>query len=97
MNRFFKKAGDLDSDKHKSVMNKAAIEEYLLTIVSGKKYDYECELGTLCGGGKTIVSFDRVKEMVDLGYNIISAKCINVNMIEVEYQQFRKNNLGKVR
>lgn len=106
MNDFFKPAGDLDSPKSnfrlsedlttKSIKDK--IEDYILTVASGKKYEAISELGVLCGGGKIIVTFEKFQEMVNDGYNIISAKCINTNMIEVEFQQFKKDKIeGRVR
>ena len=92
MDRYFRPAGDLPS---KSV--KEEIDDYILAVVSGKKYEAICELGTLCGGGITIVSFNKFKDMVDNGYNIINAKYINNDMIEVEFQQFRKDKIGERR
>ena len=68
------------------------INKFLQGVVSGKEYDFECELGTLCSGGSCIVSFEELKEMIDDGsYNIISANCFNKDMIEIRYQQFDKN------
>lgn len=67
------------------------INKYLKTIASGVEYDMECELGTLCGGGSCIISFNELKNMIDEGcYNIISAECFNKDMISIEYQQFNK-------
>lgn len=86
MNDYFKSPGDIASN---DITN---IEEYLLTIVSGKKYDNECELGTLVGGGNTIVDFNKLQEMVKLGFNIVNAKYINDNMIMVEFQEYKKND-----
>ena len=63
------------------------IKSYLKTIVSGREFEMECELGVLCSGGSCIVSFDELKNMIDEGtYNIISAECLNKDMISIEYQ-----------
>ena len=56
----------------------------MLTVVSGKKYGNE--FGSMSSGGKTIVSLNQLKEMVDTGYNIINANYINQNMIEIEFE-----------
>ena len=91
-NPHFRRAGDLDG---KSL--KEEIEDYILSVTSGKRYDAVCELGTLCGGGMTIVTFDKLKEMVNEGYNIVSAKYINDTMIDVEFQQFRQDKQAERR
>lgn len=93
MSSFFRNPGDIESASEVVNLNtKKDIEEYLISIVSGKKYANESELGTLIGGGNTIVDLNRLQEMVDLGYNIVSAKYINNNMIMVEFQEFKKND-----
>lgn len=92
----FKIAEDLN-DVSKSVnyqkedISLEEINYYFSKIVSGKEYDYECELGTLCGAGNCIVSFVELKKMVEEGtYNIISAQCFNPYMIEIRYQEYSK-------
>jgi hypothetical protein len=80
-----------------TAMTEQQIKDYLLTIATGKKYGFESELGTLSGGGRTITTFEELNEMVATGYNIVSANYIGNNMIEVEFQQFRKNNETKRR
>ena len=90
---FFKTPGDIPEQSPKISTNAIDVEDYLLTIVSGKKYDSVCELGTLVGGGNIIVDFNRLQEMVDLGYNIVRAKYINDKMIEIEFQEFRKEDI----
>ena len=93
---FFKSGGNLPSygrisnNAENGGLTEKDINDYLLTVVSGKKYSYECELGTLCAGGCKIVNFTELKQMVEDGYNIVRANVIRVNMIEVEFQQFRK-------
>jgi len=79
--QYFRPAGDLDIN----LTNK--IDDYLLTVVSDKKYV------NVCGAGKTIVGFEQLKKMVDEGYNIVSAKVINADndMIEVEFQEIIKS------
>ncbi|MBQ2873024.1 MAG: hypothetical protein IJE89_03385 [Bacilli bacterium] len=92
---FFKRPGDIPETPRKNTLRSIDnIEEYLLKVVSGKKYDYVCELGTLVGGGNTIVDINRLQEMVNSGFNIISAEYINDNMIMVEFQEFRKDTRG---
>lgn len=81
----FRPAGDLGETIVGN--SKDEIEDYLLSVVSGKK-EYE----NICGGGRTIVSFETLRDMVDSGYNIVSANYINSDMIEVEYQELGKNN-----
>lgn len=93
--KYFYVPGDLnDGIKNVVVSKEMSVEEinnYLNTIVSGKEYDSDCELGTLCAAGSCIVSFDELKSMIDEGgYNIISAECLNREMISIEYQQFNK-------
>ena len=95
---FFKVPGDIESVSKGDTKSTDSVEDYLVSIVSGKKYDYESELGTLIGAGKTIVDFNRLQEMVSLGFNIVSAKYINDKMIEIEFQEFKKDNVkGMVR
>ena len=92
---YFKPAGDL-SDNNQEMNDSSKIEDiknYLLSIVSGKEYDFESELGTLCSGGSMIVSLSQLKEMVEDGtYNIIKAEYLNPNFIAIEFQQFQKSN-----
>ena len=85
----FMKAGDLSYQKD-NVDNKENINDYLVTIISGKKYPAVCELGVLMGAGRTIVNYNQLKRMVNEGYNIVNANVINNNsdMIEVEYQKY---------
>ena len=66
------------------------VEDYLLTVVSGKKYDSVCELGVLMGAGRMIVKLEQLIKMVDEGYNIVSAEIINFdrNMYEIEFQRY---------
>ena len=102
---YFRVAGDIEKTKSnaENVVNKKnitieEIKDYLSAVVSGKKFDYECELGTLCSGGQIMVSFSALKQMVADGYNIISATCLSPDMIMVEFQQYKKdktNSFGK--
>ncbi len=67
------------------------IQKYLDSISSGIRYDYESERGMVCEEGDTIVfSIDEVIDMVNNGYNIISANCLNKDMIQIKYQGFMK-------
>ena len=83
---YFHIAGDLTVDKNET--KKLDINDYLLTVVSGKKYDKVCELGVLMGSGRIIVNLEQLMKMVDEGYNIVSANVIGSNMIEIEYQKY---------
>jgi len=91
-NGYFQAAGDLqiginEPSRDYSIQE---IEDYLLTIVSGERIS-ESKFGSLSGEGRMIVSFDRLKDMVNNGYNIVKAQCINPNMISIEFQEFRKD------
>lgn len=86
-----KPAGDLAGDinmNRSALKTKKDIDDYLLTIVSGKTYGSVCELGVLVDQGSIIVSLEELKRMVNEGYNIISAQCLNANigLIDVKYQ-----------
>ena len=105
-NNYFKVAGNLDNDvsnktnfndlKSKNIMPKEEIEDYLITVVSGKKMGFECELGTLCGEGEMIVSFEQLKEMYENGnYNIVSAQVFNPEMITIVFENYSKTNTMK--
>jgi hypothetical protein len=95
---YFKPAGNLNEitekiNDNEEIINKLdnnidKINDYLLTVVSGKKYDGVCELGFLMGAGRTVVSLEELMKMVDEGYNIVSARVINAKMIEVEFQRY---------
>ena len=94
-NGYFQAAGDLqfginEPSRDYSIQE---IEDYLLTVVSGERIS-ESKFGTLSGEGRMIVSFDRLKDMVNNGYNIIKAECINPNMISIEFQEYRRD-VGK--
>ena len=87
---YFKAPGDLNND-----VNISNIDDYLSTVVSGKRYSSVCELGVLRGSGRVIVGLNELKKMVDDGYNIVFANVMNdsANMIEVEYQEFVYDDL----
>ena len=98
---FFRPAGDLtdiNSKMSKKINNNEKIikkinnideiKDYLITIVSGKKYDNVCELGVLMESGRIIVTLEELMKMVDEGYNIVSANVINANIIEIEFQRY---------
>ena len=124
MNKYFKKAGNLDENYFRSASDlgepsvidnirdenkyfhpagdlkvtnvNSNIDDYLLSVVSGEKYDSEL----VVGAGRIITDINRLKQMVDEGYNIVSAKCLHPtgSMIEVEFQKIRKdNNMGRGR
>lgn len=82
---------------NKSINSNISVEQinaYLSTIVSGEKYPDECELGMLCSEASMIINLDQLIEMAsDDSYNIISAECLNPDMISVRYQQYFKSNM----
>ena len=76
---FFHKPGDLENKS--KVETSEEIKKYLSEISTGKKTE-----GLTIGGAKMFVSFDRLKEMVNEGYNIIKASYFEqMNMIEVTF------------
>ena len=82
----FKTAGDLeDNNSFKFSESKTVtddeIKSYIASIQSGVR-----TYGSVSGGGVMFVSFDRLKDMVNSGYNIIRANYFeNTKMIEVEF------------
>lgn len=97
-NSYFRVAGSLnnikDNNQNYNIMGKDNddIKKYLDSIVSGKKYDFESELGTVSSEGAVIVSLSELREMVEDGnYNIIKANYINNEMVDIVYQQFNKD------
>ena len=86
---YFTVAGDLDASDIKMDTSKE-INDYLLTVVSGKRYEPVCELGVLMGGGRMIVNLEELKNLVDTGHNIVFANVINAEkgLIEVEVQKY---------
>ena len=94
-NSYFRVAGSLnnikDTNQNYNIMGKDNddIKKYLDSIVSGKKYDFESELGTVSSEGAVIVSLSELREMVEDGnYNIIKANYINNEMVDIVYRQF---------
>lgn len=84
--KYFKQAGDLENNLN--IADEVEIKSYLESVVSHQKFE-----GAI-GGGMMIVSFSRLQELVDSGYNIVKAEYINPNMISIEFQEFetkRKN------
>lgn len=97
MGEFFRPAGDLSDIKtdnyefDSSNISVDNINNYLTSIVSGEKFEFQCELGKLCGEGSMIVSFEKLVSMVDSGnFNIVSANCISPDMIDIKYQEYSK-------
>ncbi|MGM9876645.1 MAG: hypothetical protein ACI310_05405 [Bacilli bacterium] len=81
-----KPAGDLENNNSfKFSENKTVtddeIKSYIASVQSGVR-----TYGSVSGGGVMFVSFDRLKDMVNNGYNIIRANYFeNMKMIEVEF------------
>lgn len=89
-NEYFKSAGDLEEELSQDKIKDddfELIDDYLLAIVSGKRY--ESEFGVAMSGGMAIVTLDKLKEMVEEGYNIVRASVINTEkkLIDVEFQK----------
>ena len=79
-NTYFKMAGDLKDNNSKN-----EVEEYLKSVVTGKRTSPEFGHFPIAAGQR-FVSFDRLKDMVNNGYNIIRANYFeNMKMIEVEF------------
>lgn len=101
MNNFFKPAGDIDNEDNRTThsyfqpagdlslendtknldLTVDEINEYLKNVVSGKRIE------GILNGGMSIISFSKLRELVENGCNIISAECLNPEMIVVEYQE----------
>ncbi len=81
-NNYLKQAGDLSSkgtSSHKTVVEE--ITSYLEKVQTRQR-----TYGPVLGGAKTFVTYDRLKQMVEEGYNIISATYFEqMQMIEVEF------------
>lgn len=89
MNNGFYNPGDLDNEQKNNSFNFSEtktvtadeIKSYIASVQSGVR-----TYGSVSGGGVMFVSFDRLKDMVNNGYNIIRANYFeNMKMIEVEF------------
>lgn len=77
-NNFFHKPDNLDN---KTVSSAEEINKFISEVATGKRSE-----GLTIGGATMFVSFDRLKEMVNEGYNIIKASYFEqMNMIEVTF------------
>lgn len=80
-NSFFYTPNDLDSSANKTVSSAEEINKFINEVATGKRSE-----GLTIGGATMFVSFDRLKEMVNEGYNIIKASYFEqMNMIEVTF------------
>ena len=80
-NSFFYTPNDLDSSANKTVSSAEEINKFINEVVTGKRSE-----GLTIGGATMFVSFDRLKEMVNEGYNIIKASYFEqMKMIEVTF------------
>ena len=80
-NNFFYTPNDLDSSANKTVSSAEEINKFISEVATGKRSE-----GLTVGGATMFVSFDRLKEMVNEGYNIIKASYFEqMNMIEVTF------------
>lgn len=77
-NGYLKPAGDISQSERNSVEE---INKYLQEIQTGQK-----TYGPVLGGAKMFVSLDELKQMVNDGYNIVSANYFEqIQMVEVEF------------
>ena len=82
-NNFFHKPNNLDNNVKKTMSLSSAeeINKFINEVVTGKRSE-----GLTIGGATMFVNFDRLKEMVNEGYNIIKASYFEqMNMIEVTF------------
>ena len=80
-NSFFYTPNELDSSANKTVSSAEEINKFISEVATGKRSE-----GLTVGGATMFVSFDRLKEMVNEGYNIIKASYFEqMNMIEVTF------------
>ena len=82
-NSFFHKPNNLDNNVKKTISLSSAeeINKFISEVATGKRSE-----GLTVGGATMFVSFDRLKEMVNEGYNIIKASYFEqMNMIEVTF------------
>ena len=82
-NSFFHKPNNLDNNVKKTISLSSAeeINKFISEVATGKRSE-----GLTIGGATMFVSFDRLKEMVNEGYNIIKASYFEqMNMIEVTF------------
>ena len=77
-NNFFHKPDDLNN---KTASSAEEINKFISEVATGKRSE-----GLTIGGATMFVNFDRLKEMVNEGYNIIKASYFEqMNMIEVTF------------
>ena len=80
-NSFFYTPNDLDSSANKTLSSAEEINKFISEVATGKRSE-----GLTIGGATVFVNFDRLKEMVNEGYNIIKASYFEqMNMIEVTF------------
>lgn len=82
-NSFFHKPNNLDNNVKKTISLSSAeeINKFISEVATGKRSE-----GLTVGGATMFVNFDRLKEMVNEGYNIIKASYFEqMNMIEVTF------------
>ena len=88
-----------DNFRKTDYSKKEEVQEYLKTIVKSKiKYDREKYIDV--AGGNSIVTWDKLKKMIEDGYNIFSAECLSVEplMISIKYEKIvKKNQSGRSR
>lgn len=80
-NSFFYTPNDLDSSANKTLSSAEEINKFISEVATGKRSE-----GLTIGGATVFVNFDRLKEMINEGYNIIKASYFEqMNMIEVTF------------
>lgn len=80
-NSFFYTPNDLDSSANKTLSSAEEINKFISEVATEKRSE-----GLTIGGATMFVNFDRLKEMINEGYNIIKASYFEqMNMIEVTF------------
>lgn len=90
MKNYFKQAGDLPQDDKPILNDNQSVVDYLDSITTGISYRNNSNYQVL-SGGMIITTLDKVKEMVDSGYNIINSELLSeINgeyLISIEFEE----------
>lgn len=75
----------MENNIHDNEISSDEVREYLLTVVSGTIFPFGTEHGEM------YVSFEKLKELVEEGYNIVrvlNPEDLTSNKIYIEYQKY---------
>lgn len=90
MKNYFKQAGDLPQDNKPILNDNQSVVDYLDSITTGISYRNNPNYQVL-SGGMIITTLDKVKEMVDSGYNIVNSELLSeINgeyLISIEFEE----------